>query len=145
MKISSSFTDNSFIPTKHSRNGGDISPPIIIEDAPVDTVSFVLICQDIDASQKDGWNHWLVWNIPKDTKNIPESSLPIGSKCGTTDWGENRWGGPQPPSGTHRYVFTVYALDTILDLPESSTRTDVLKAIEKHTLTTANLTGLYSV
>lgn len=145
MKISSDFNDNENIPSKYSRNGSDISPPLQFTETPPESKSLALICIDPDASKPGGWTHWLVWNISPITTQIYENKVPLNSIVGINDWGENRWGGPQPPSGTHRYVFTVYALDTILDLPESSTRTDVLKAIEKHTLTTANLTGLYSV
>lgn len=143
MKISSSFPDNSFIPVEHSRNGGDISPPISIEDIPPSTISLVLICTDIDA-QTGGFIHWLVWNLPRNTTNIVEGSVPSESVSGVTDWGENHWGGPQPPNGTHRYVFTVYALDIFLNLPQSSRAEDILIAIKSHILDSASVTGLYN-
>ena len=131
------------IPQRFTINGPDVSPPLQIAGAPAGTKSFVLIVDDPDAPMGT-WVHWVVWNIPAGTREIPEGKLPAGAVQGRNSWGRASYGGPAPPSGTHRYFFKLYALDTELDLPPSAGKADVLKAIEGHVLARAELMGTYT-
>lgn len=145
MKIfSSAFDEGGHIPKKYSRLGGDVSPPLSFLDVPKEAKSLVLICHDPDAPRLGGWTHWLVWNISPETEGIPEGEPPKDAPLGLTDWGENRWGGPQPPSGTHRYIFYLYALDTEINLYDKSDRQQLLSAMQGHILDESKLTGLFS-
>ncbi len=89
------------------------------------------------------WDHWLVWNLPPTTE-IPEGSLPEGASEGVNSWGNNNYGGPCPPSGTHRYFFKLYALDQKLDLPSSTKKEELEAALKPHLLDEAILMGLYT-
>ncbi len=141
---SPAFTDGDAIPQKYSRRGGDISPPLKFANIPETTKSLSIVCHDPDAPRDAGWTHWLVWNIMPHISGFSENTLPTDAIQGKTDWGENRWGGPQPPSGTHRYVFYLYALDFIPILPSSTDRDQLLAAIKSHVIEQATLTGLYN-
>ena len=138
------FMDNSQIPDKYAYRGENISPPLVFDEIPGETVSLALICHDPDAPRPGGFTHWVMWNIDPSTNELAENTIPEGAVIGLTDFGENDWGGPAPPLGTHRYIFYVYALDKILDLPTSTERTELLNAIEPHVIDSATLTGLYS-
>ncbi len=141
LKISSpAFQHNGSIPVKYTCDGEDVNPPLNIEGIPEGTQSLVLIVDDPDAPMGT-WDHWIVWNIePKE--NVEENSVP-GTE-GMNGFGKHSYGGPCPPSGTHRYFFKVYALDTKLELGENSKKEDVEKAIEGHILAKGELIGLYS-
>lgn len=139
MKLTSTaFTGE--IPPVYTCDGQNINPPLSISEVPAEAQSLVLIVDDPDAPRGD-WVHWLVWNISPATTEISENSVP-GTE-GTTDFGEIGWGGPCPPSGVHRYFFKLYALDTSLDLPTSTTKADLLAAMEGHILVTNELIGTY--
>lgn len=141
MKITSpEFKNNSFIPKKYSGEGQDINPPLSIEGVPPQAKSLVLIVDDPDAP-RGTWVHWVVFDIPVISK-IEEGSVP--GKQGITDSGNNDYGGPYPPSGTHRYFFKAYALDIpSIGLAESATKAQVEKAMQGHILDKAELVGLY--
>ncbi len=109
---------------------------------PAEAKSLVLIVDDPDAPAGD-WVHWTVWNISAKTKTIAENSLPENAAEGFTDFGKPGYGGPCPPTGTHRYFFKLYALDTTLALNSSAKKTDIEKAMEGHILEQAELVGLY--
>jgi len=136
---SPAFPDGGMIPAKFTCTGNDINPEIDITGVPVSAKSLVLIVDDPDAP-KGTFDHWVMWNIPTDGK-IAANSAP--GKQGRNGMGENRYKGPCPPSGTHHYHFKVFALDTKLDLPDSSEKQDVLKAIEGHVMAKGELVGLY--
>lgn len=141
MKITSSvFEQNQAIPSKYTCDADDVSPPLSISEVPEEAKSLALIVDDPDAPAKT-WVHWVVWGINPQTKDIAEGTVP-GTE-GTTDFGRTGWGGPCPPSGTHRYFFKLYALDTELDLDTSATKADLEKAMEGHILDQAELIGLY--
>lgn len=145
MKVSSSaFDDGGYIPAKYSKKGGNISPPLSIAEIPDGTKSLALICHDPDAPIEGGFTHWVVWNIAPETTEILENSIPAGSVQGLSDWKTNTWGGPQPPSGTHRYDFYLYALDTDLNLPANTDRGGLEAAMGGHIIDTSKITGLYS-
>jgi len=141
LKITSpAFEANGEIPNKYTCDGADINPPLHIEGIPKETQSLVLIMDDPDAPGGT-WDHWIVWNIPP-VDTIEEDSVP-GTE-GRNDFRRQAYGGPCPPSGTHRYFFKVYALDTTLDLPPTATKADVEQAMEGHILAQGELIGRYS-
>jgi len=148
MKLTSSaFDHEGSIPSKYTCDGENISPPLKIEDVPAETKSLVLIMKDPDVPKnlrEDGtWIHWVVFNIPTDVTEIPEGSEPKGTQ-GNTTYDKPGYGGPCPPDREHRYFTKIFALDTMLDLPEGSTASEVLKAIEGHVIKEAVLMGRYN-
>ena len=142
MKLTSTaFNDNEHIPSVYTCQGRDVNPPFHIEDLPVGTASLVLIMDDPDAPHGT-WDHWILWNI-RPGEDISESSIPRGAVVGKNSWGKNNYGGPCPPSGTHRYFFKLYALSTALDLLPSAGKKDVETAMEGFILAQSQLIGLY--
>lgn len=140
MKIlSPEFENNGFIPQKFTCQGEDINPALIIEDLPKAAQSLALIVDDPDASVGT-WVHWVVFDIPL-INSIKENSVP--GKQGRNDSGRDEYGGPCPPSGTHRYFFKLYALDKKLDLAEGITKQELEKAMQGHILEQDKLIGLY--
>ncbi|HON05800.1 MAG TPA: YbhB/YbcL family Raf kinase inhibitor-like protein [Candidatus Ratteibacteria bacterium] len=143
MNITSpAFQHNSMIPAKYTCDGINVNPPLLIEGIPEKTKSIVLIMDDPDAPMGT-WIHWIVFNIPcTGTKlEIKENSIP-----GIQGWNDFRkvsYGGPCPPSGTHRYFFRAYALDTMLNLKEGVKRQELEKAMQGHILAQAEIIGLY--
>lgn len=131
------------IPPRYTADGDNINPRLDIESPPEGTASFALIMDDPDAP-RGTWVHWVVWNIPADASFFPEGGLPPGTVSGLNSWGRSGYGGPSPPSGTHRYVFKLYALDTALDLPPDTDKGRLLMAMEAHVLGRAELMGTYA-
>ena len=140
---SPAFKHNSKIPSKYTCDGENINPPLELSDMPRGTRSLVLIVDDPDAPSKT-WVHWVVYNIDLKVKEIKENSVPVGGVLGTTDFEKPGWGGPCPPSGSHRYFFKVYALDTILDAPNGLTKQQVLEKVRDHVIEETEIVGLYS-
>ncbi len=134
------FQPNSLIPKKYSCDGEDINPPITLEGTPKETKSLVLIIDDPDAPSGT-YDHWVVWNIPPSTTKIAEHSVP-GTE-GLNSSMQLGYTGPCPPSGTHRYFFKVYALDTELGLSVKSSKRDLEKAMQGHILAKGELIGRY--
>ncbi len=139
---SPAFSHNGQVPLKYTCDGEDINPPLTISGVPANAKSLVLIVDDPDAP-RGTWVHWTVWNIKPDTTSIGENSLPMGAVEGTTDFGRTGYGGPCPPSGTHRYFFKIYALDTLINLSSSARKADIEKVMEGHILDQTELIGLY--
>jgi Raf kinase inhibitor-like YbhB/YbcL family protein len=139
---SPAFEHTGTIAVKHTCDGSDVSPPLVIEKVPEGTRSLALIVDDPDAPGGT-WVHWVVWNIPPETGKIREGSLPGGAKEGVNDFRRRSYGGPCPPSGVHRYFFRLYALDKELDLGGSARKRDLLRAMEGHVLMEAELMGRY--
>ena len=143
MKITSSaFQESGNIPAKFTCDGSDTSPPLQISGVPSEAKSLVLIADDPDAPG-GLFTHWLVWNIPPQTSSIPEGSTPQAAQ-GTNDFGKSGYGGPCPPSGTHRYSFKVFALDRELDLRPSAKRTQLDASMKGHVIAQGALMGRYS-
>jgi Raf kinase inhibitor-like YbhB/YbcL family protein len=148
MKLQSpAFQQGELIPVKYTCDGMDVSPPLTWTDTPRGTRSLALIADDPDAP-RGTWVHWVAWNIPADARALPEGlpkqdSIQSGMKQGTTDFKKVGYGGPCPPSGTHRYFFKLYALDVTLDLPASTTKAALEKAMNGHILQQAELMGKY--
>jgi len=145
---STAFAAGEPIPQKYTCDGQDISPPLQWSDPPQGTQSLALICDDPDAPVGT-WVHWVLFNLPAEARALPEAvppqaELPDGSRHGQNSWRRLDYGGPCPPSGSHRYFFKLYALDTVLDLEAGEGKKQVLKAMEGHILAQAELMGVYS-
>ena len=144
MKISSpAFQDGGTIPEKFSKNGQNLNPELRIEGTPAEAKSLALIVDDPDAPV-GLFTHWLVWNIDPKTTEIAENSVPKGGIQGTNDFPGQRYDGPQPPSGTHRYYFKVFALDRMLDLKSGVKRKEVDAAMQGHVIAEGQLMGRYT-
>ena len=137
---SSAFVNNGPIPSKYTCDGQDVNPPLSIEGIPQGTQSLALTVDDPDAPMGT-WDHWIVWNIPP-SDEIRENTTP-GIE-GMNDFRKHSYGGPCPPSGTHRYFFKVYALDARLSLSPNSRKKDLEKAMEGHILAKGETLGRYS-
>lgn len=137
------FENDAPMPAKFTCDGEDVSPLLKIAGVPEDAKSLVLIVDDPDAPLGD-WVHWLIWNIDPSTREISENLAPAGALQGTTDFGTNKWGGPCPPSGEHRYQFKLYALDIMLELDSSATKKAIESAMQGHILDQTVLVGRYS-
>ena len=147
MKISSSaFGDHRSIPSKYTCDGDDIIPPLAFEGIPDGTVTLALVMDDPDVPPPGSgrvWDHWVVWNLPPETRSIEEGQPPTGVQ-GRNSWGRNDWGGPCPPDREHRYFFKLYALDMTLDLPDTAGKKELEAAMKGHIQGTAELVGLYN-
>ncbi|SDY80425.1 YbhB/YbcL family Raf kinase inhibitor-like protein [Nitrosomonas halophila] len=149
--ISPSFNNQGDIPARHTCDGQDISPALAWTDMPANTQSLVLIVDDPDApdpaAPKMTWVHWILYNIPPTASELPENvtadALPTGCLQGVNDWKRTGYGGPCPPTGTHRYFHKLYALDTLLPDLNEPTKTELEKAMEGHVIAHAELIGLY--
>ena len=139
---SPAFSHNEAIPKKYTCDGDNINPPLTITDVPKDTKSLALIIDDPDAPMGT-WVHWTVWNMDPGMTEIAENSVPNGVE-GYTSSGKPGYGGPCPPSGTHRYFFKLYALDTLLDLSPRTDASQLEQAMQGHVLDSAELMGTYS-
>jgi hypothetical protein len=137
---SPAFLNKEMIPKKYTSDGANINPPLILSHIPDETKSMVLIVEDPDAPVGI-WVHWLVWNIHPSTK-INEDAIP--GVEGINAFRQHHYGGPCPPSGTHHYFFKLYALDTLLQLPQDSTKHQVERAMKDHVVGYGELIGLYS-
>ena len=146
--ISSMFEHREKIPAQYTCDGNDMSPPLTISDVPDGVKSLVLIMDDPDAPAGI-WDHWVVFNIPPDVTEIPESQEPrqTGGQApgvsGKNSFGNLEYHGPCPPDREHRYFFKLYALDVELDLPEGASKAEVEQAMAGHIIEQAELMGLY--
>jgi Raf kinase inhibitor-like YbhB/YbcL family protein len=140
---SPAFEPGTTIPKKHTGEAEDVSPELKWNSPPEGTRSLALICDDPDAPRDEPWVHWVIFNIDPKLDGLPEGYA--GAIQGKTDFGRPGYGGPMPPpgSGTHRYVFKLYALKARLDLKEEATKKGLLKAMEGSILGTAELVGTY--
>ena len=136
---STSFAEGGSIPTEHTCDGADTSPPLAWSGVPDGTESFALIVDDPDAG---GFVHWVLTGIPGDTRDLPAGEGDAIGTPGPTSFGRTGWGGPCPPSGEHRYVFTLYALAE--PVPDASSADAVRSHAEGAALGRATLTGVYS-
>ena len=143
------FADGQSIPTRYTCEGEDVSPPLQFAGVPEGTKSLVLIVDDPDApdpaAPKMTWVHWLLYNLPADTSGLAEgvTTLPEGTLSGISDFKRTRYGGPCPPIGEHRYMFKLYALDTLLPDLDRPDKEALLWAMDGHIIEQALLIGLY--
>lgn len=145
---STAFSEGSTIPTEHTGDGRDSSPPLAWSGAPANTKSFALICDDPDAP-RGTWVHWVLWDLPAQTHKLPEGvpaqkQLDGGARQGVNDFRKIGYGGPAPPPGKpHRYFFKLHALDTTLNLEPGATKAQLEDAMKGHVLAQAQLMGTY--
>jgi len=139
---SPAFHGGEAIPAKYTCDGADASPPLAIGPVPMGTASLALIMDDPDAPVGT-WVHWVMWNIPPQTREIHENSVPAGASQGRNDWHRIGYGGPCPPSGAHRYFFKLYALDIPLHLSAATIKADLERAMQGHILGKGELMGTY--
>ena len=144
---STAFNEGEMIPAKYTCDGANVSPPLSWSGAPEKTKSLALIADDPDAPGKT-WVHWVVYDLPASADSLPENvakqeTISSGGKQGTTDFKKIGYGGPCPPSGTHRYFFKIYALDDETELKPGATKDELLKAMEGHTVAQGQLMGKY--
>jgi Raf kinase inhibitor-like YbhB/YbcL family protein len=147
---STAFSQGEPIPARYSCDGEDISPPLTWSDPPEGTQSFALIMDDPDAPVGT-WDHWILFNIPVGRRELPENA-PLEAKnqdpdaifVGRNSWGRADYGGPCPPSGTHRSFFKLYALNTTLGLLSGANKGELLKGMEGYILAQTELMGTYT-
>jgi Raf kinase inhibitor-like YbhB/YbcL family protein len=149
LRVSSgSFADGQSMPQKLTCDGPDVSPDIQWSSAPAGTQSYVIVMDDPDAPP--GFTHWLAYDIPAATHDLPEGASTPATRLGNADEGINNfdhagYGGPCPPEGrAHHYVFRVYALDVNPGLPAGQSKEQVMAAMHGHVLAQGQLTGLYA-
>ena len=145
---SDAFKDGGYIPARNTCDDANMSPPLSWTDVPFNTQTFVIICNDADAAYED-WVCWLMFNIPVERREFSEDQprqtrFPNDMMQGINDYGNIGYDGPCPPPGkTHRYLFTLYALDTRLQLPAEYSKLEIREAMKGHILAETRLTGLY--
>ncbi len=144
---SAAFKEGQSIPRQYTCDGVNVSPPLEWTGAPKTAKSIAIIADDPDAPSGT-WVHWVVYDLPAANigmvENLPaDEQLKAGGSQGTNDFGKIGYGGPCPPSGTHRYFFKVYALDNFLSLKVASTKAQVEKAMEGHVVAQGQLMGTY--
>jgi hypothetical protein len=148
---STSFAHQAEIPTAHTCEGPNVSPPLAWSALPAGTRSLGLIVDDPDAPDPEApkmtWVHWVLYNLPPEANGLPEaaeaSGLPAGARVGLNDWKKARWGGPCPPIGRHRYFHKLYALDVVLPDLGAPTKAQLEAAMAGHVLGQATLMGTY--
>jgi len=136
---STAFEDGGEIPSKYTCDGQDINPPLSVKNIPAGTKTLAIIVEDPDAP-RGTFDHWVAWNIPPESTIQEESTIGISGKNGG---GKMGYYGPCPPSGSHRYFFHVFALDTALDLKEGSGKKTLQDAMKDHILASGTLMGRY--
>lgn len=136
---SPAFAYNGLIPVAYTCDGENINPELHVAGIPNGTKSLALLVEDCTAPAQT-FDHWVMWNIPP-RERIAKNSSP-GAQ-GRNSLHENKYYGPCPASGIHRYRFTLYALDTLLELPFNTTKDDLHRAMQGHILACSELTGLY--
>lgn len=143
MKIESrEFNEGNMIPKKFTCDGQGVSPELEISGVPAEAKSLALIMSDPDAP-RGTFVHWTAWNIPPTTSQISEGAKDFGQE-GLNSANRRGYFGPCPPSGTHRYYFKIYALDTILDLDTNANKETLVSAMNGHILNEAEVMGQYN-
>ena len=143
MRLTSpAFENNQKIPKQFTCQGQGFLPELNISDIPENTKSLAIILKDPD-SPSGTFIHWLAWNISPDISIISENTYPEGSIQGQNSVGQNRYMAPCPPSGPHRYIFALFALDTTLTLPPEATSKELEETIKGHILGETTLTGIF--
>lgn len=139
---STAFENYGPIPRDYTCEGNNYSPPLTFSQTPKEAQSLALIVEDPDSSNGT-FIHWILYNIPPSTLQLLKNQVPTNSIQGMTDFGKASYGGPCPASGTHRYFFKLFALDTVLNMPSGVTKKILEEKMKGHILDTAELIGLY--
>jgi Raf kinase inhibitor-like YbhB/YbcL family protein len=154
---SAAYENNDAIPRKYTGEGDDVSPPLTWQNPPDGAREFALICVDPDAPTENPWVHWVIYGIAADLRSLPEGipagrpqiEKPLAARQGRNSWTSGDtigYRGPMPPRGhgTHHYHFKLYALDSVMALPPSATKSELVRAMQGHVLAEAELVGTYS-
>jgi Raf kinase inhibitor-like YbhB/YbcL family protein len=141
--ISPAFRKGGSIPVQYTCKGQNVSPPLNILNGDPAVKSLALIMHDPDAPVGD-YVHWTMWDIPTSTETIAANSVPTGAIQGLNSNNQNKYMGPCPPSGTHRYLFELYAVDKVLSLPANTTRDQLKQAMDNHILDQDVLIGTFA-
>lgn len=140
---SPAFEDHGMIPERYTCEGSDLNPELHIHNTPEEAKSLALIMDDPDAPT-GVFTHWLIWNISPEVTTIKVGEVPEGARQGITSFHKVGYGGPCPPTGkSHRYYFRLFALDRVIDLPESAHREDLERLIQAHVIGRTELLGTY--
>jgi Raf kinase inhibitor-like YbhB/YbcL family protein len=148
---SAAFAEGGEIPTRHTCEGQDVSPPLAWSAPPTGTKGLALILDDPDApdpkAPKMTWVHWVLYNLPPTAGKLAEAvernALPTGTREGLNDWKRTGYGGPCPPVGRHRYFHKLFAIDTVLPDLGRPSKSQLEKAMRGHVLAQAELVGTY--
>jgi Raf kinase inhibitor-like YbhB/YbcL family protein len=140
---SEAFQDGGRIPKKYTCDGDDISPPLAWKDVPANVGSLALVVDDPDAP-RGTFTHWVLLDVDPVTTAIEERQVPAGARQAKNSAGGAKYFGPCPPSGTHHYRFTIYALSEATGLPDGADLDEALAAIDGRTIARGRLTGLFS-
>ncbi len=139
---SANFTNFGALPSKYTCDGANVSPQLTFHAVPPSAKSLALIVEDQDSNPKN-FTHWTVFDLNPSINGLDENSIPDQSTEGVNDFGNYGYSGPCPPSGTHRYIFKLYALDSPLGLPRGSTKDAIIKTIKGHILDEAEIVATY--
>ncbi|UYQ60236.1 YbhB/YbcL family Raf kinase inhibitor-like protein [Streptomyces peucetius] len=141
---SAAFNDHALIPRRYAREGEDLSPPLSWSGVPDGTAELLLLCEDPDAPSGT-FVHWLVTGIDPRDGTVDAGQVPTGGTARRNGYGEDRWGGPQPPVGdeAHRYFFRLYALPEPVDLSDGATAEEIHRAVDQQQLASGTVVGLY--
>jgi len=148
---SSAFEDGEAMPETYTADGADVSPPLSLSGVPDDAETLALVVDDSDAGEEP-WVHWLLWNVPAETTEIPEDvptaervEMLDGAVQGTNDFGDVGYGGPAPPEGddAHSYVFRLLAVESELDVDPGASRQALDQELVAESLGATTLTGTY--
>jgi Raf kinase inhibitor-like YbhB/YbcL family protein len=141
---SSAFENGTDIPSKYTCDGENVSPPLVFGDVPSEARSLALIMHDPDAPMEGGFTHWVAWNIDPHAKDVVEGGDPPGAILGANGAGTAKYTGPCPPSGSHRYYFYLYALDSeLISLEPGAKKGALEEAMQGHIVAQAELMGRY--
>lgn len=140
---SSAFANQGIIPPQFTCKGANVNPSLRFHGIPPEAQTLAVIVEDPDAPS-GLFTHWLLWNIDPTTAHVGERSIPTDAVQGTNDFGNLGYGGPCPPSGTHRYIFRVFALDAPLDLKAGARRGEFNKALTGHVIARGEMTGRFT-
>lgn len=148
---SPAFANGSAIPAEFTCDGSNTSPPLTWSGVPPGTKSLALIVDDPDApdpaAPQKTWVHWVLYNLPPDSPGLRQGvatrDLPKGTREGINDWRHAGYGGPCPPVGRHRYVYKLYALDTVLPDLGRADKSRLEKAMQGHVIDKTELVGTY--
>lgn len=140
---SPAFAEGDEIPMRYTCRGENFSPPLTISGVPKGAARLALVMHDPDAPNGD-FLHWTLWHLNPDLREIPENTVPDDALQGMTGAGTIGYMGPCPPSGTHQYIFNLYALDTMMNLPDGTRRDELMQAIDNHVVAQTSLSGTFS-
>ncbi|MBE0596473.1 MAG: YbhB/YbcL family Raf kinase inhibitor-like protein [Desulfuromonadales bacterium] len=148
LELHSPVIRNQTIPQHYTCDGDNVSPPLAWGNVPEGTRSLALVADDPDAPG-GVFTHWVLYNLPPEIRELPEDVrrdeiLPSGAMQGINDFDRIGYGGPCPPGGTHRYFFTLYALDRRLELEPGATKEQLRQAMRGHIVAEAQIVGKYS-